>query len=91
MRIKTFLDTNPDDAESRVNRWLSRNPDIEVVQLAQSESARADNSPWSVTITLLYRESRKREQEEEIAMSSERVLEDPVVMEFPAKETIGSV
>jgi len=89
MRIKVFLDTNPDDAESRVNQWLARHPEIEVVQLAQSESARSEGSPWSVTITLLYREGEKR-QEGELAMVSERVLEDPVVMEFPAKETIGS-
>lgn len=90
MRIKTFLDTNPDDAESRVNRWLSRNPEVEVVQLAQSESGSSDHGPWSVTITLLYREIEKQ-HEEELAMSSERVLEDPVVMEFPSQESIGSV
>ncbi|MBK1883878.1 hypothetical protein JIN85_15780 [Luteolibacter pohnpeiensis] len=89
MRIKTFVDTNPEDAESRVNRWLSRNPGIEVVQLAQSESGCSDHGPWSVTITLLYREATK-EIQEEISLTSERALEDPVVMEFPNQETIGS-
>ena len=90
MRIKTFLDTNPEDAESRVNKWLSQNPKIEIVQLAQSESGSSDHGPWSVTITLLYREATS-EQEEEIAAWSERELEDPVVMELPSEETIGSV
>ena len=45
--------------EVQVNQWLAENPDIEIVDMRQSESLAAHNEKFerNMTITLLYRDA----------------------------------
>ena len=56
IRVRIFNSQHSaQDLESKVNEWLSINPDIEVVLITQSESGK-QNEDWGVTLTIVYRE-----------------------------------
>jgi hypothetical protein len=38
----------------KINAWLQENPDIEIVNILQSESQGAHNA-WNLTLTVFYR------------------------------------
>ena len=38
----------------KINTWLQAHPDIEVVNILQSESQGAENA-WNLTVTIFYR------------------------------------
>lgn len=39
---------------NRINAWLEEHPDIEIVNILQSESQGAENA-WNLTVTVFYR------------------------------------
>ncbi len=39
----------------KINTWLKAHPDIEIVNILQSESQGAENA-WNLTVTIFYRE-----------------------------------
>jgi hypothetical protein len=56
MKTKVFSVHTIADLEGQVNKWLEENPGKEVQFVAQSES----DSPefgWSITLTILYKET----------------------------------
>jgi hypothetical protein len=61
LKVKIFtyftLNINPSN-EMQMNQWLAENPDIEIVQMLQSESmaAKEDRLERNLSITILYRE-----------------------------------
>ncbi len=65
MRVKIFYDGGhiPSDRfESiisnlahKINTWLEENPDIEIINILQSESQGAENA-WNLTMTVFYRQ-----------------------------------
>ncbi len=61
LKVKIFtyfsMNINPPN-EIQINQWLAANPDIEIVDMVQSESmaARATEMERNLTITILYRE-----------------------------------
>jgi len=59
-KIFSYCTTNINPpGELQINDWLARNPDIEIVNMLQSESmtANEDKVERNLTVTLLYRES----------------------------------
>jgi hypothetical protein len=53
LRVKLFdVKGGTEVLESRVNEWLSQNPEIEVVSYGQSSSGNLDNH---TTISILYK------------------------------------
>ena len=65
MQVKIFYDGGhiPSDRfasiisslSNKINAWLKENPDIEIVNILQSESQGAENA-WNLTVTILYRQ-----------------------------------
>jgi hypothetical protein len=61
LKVKIFtyfsMNINP-PSEIQVNQWLAENPDIEIVDIVQSESmaARVDTMERNLSITIVYRE-----------------------------------
>ncbi len=61
LKMKIFsyftLNINPPN-EIQINQWLEENPDIEIVDMLQSESmaARDDRIERNLSITIVYRE-----------------------------------
>ena len=65
MRVKIFYDGGhiPSDRfesiisnlAQKINTWLEENPDIEIINIQQSESQGAENA-WNLTVTIFYRE-----------------------------------
>ncbi len=41
--------------EHKINTWLEENPDIEIINILQSESQGAENA-WNLTMTVFYRQ-----------------------------------
>ncbi|MBL0714669.1 MAG: hypothetical protein JJV98_13320 [Desulfosarcina sp.] len=39
----------------KINEWLEENPDIEIVNILQSESQGTENA-WNLTVTVFYRQ-----------------------------------
>ena len=59
-RIFSYCTTNINPpGELQINEWLSQNPDIEIVNVLQSESmtAKEGSVERNLTVTLLYQES----------------------------------
>ncbi len=65
MHVKIFYDGGhiPSDRfesiisnlEHKINMWLEENPDIEIINILQSESQGAENA-WNLTMTVFYRQ-----------------------------------
>jgi len=61
LKIKIFtyftLNINPPN-EIQINEWLEQNPDIEIIDMLQSESmaAKAGGMERNLSITIVYRE-----------------------------------
>ncbi|MDJ0809421.1 MAG: hypothetical protein QNJ48_15095 [Desulfobacterales bacterium] len=65
MHVKIFYDGGhiPSDRfesiisnlEHKINTWLEENPDIEIINILQSESQGAENA-WNLTMTVFYRQ-----------------------------------
>lgn len=61
LKVKIFtyftLNINPPN-EIQINQWLADNPDIEIVQILQSESmvTKEDKIERNLSISILYRE-----------------------------------
>jgi hypothetical protein len=61
LKVKIFtyfsLNINPPN-EIRINKWLAENPNIEIVDIVQSESmaAKADSMERNLSITIVYKE-----------------------------------
>jgi hypothetical protein len=61
LKVKIFtyfsMNINPPN-EIQINRWLAENPDIEVVDIVQSESmaVKTGEMERNLSITLLYRD-----------------------------------
>jgi hypothetical protein len=53
-----FTLTISSSCEVQVNKWLTKNPNIEIVKMLQSESMAAKNDQLerNMSITILYRE-----------------------------------
>ena len=64
LRVKIFYDGGhiPSDRfesiisslSRKMNTWLEENPDIEIVNMLQSESQGVENA-WNLTLTVFYR------------------------------------
>jgi serine protease inhibitor len=64
MQVKIFYDGGhiPSDRfesvisslSRKINEWLQENPDIEIVNILQSESQGTENA-WNLTLTVFYR------------------------------------
>jgi hypothetical protein len=56
------MNINP-PSEIQMNQWLAANPDIEIVNIVQSESmaARVEGMERSLSITILYREKEGKQ------------------------------
>jgi hypothetical protein len=65
LKVKIFtyfsLNINPPN-EIQINKWLAENPDIEIVDIVQSESmaARNDSMERNLSITIVYREKETK-------------------------------
>ena len=65
VRVKIFYDGGhiPSDRfesvitglSRKINAWLEENPDIEIINILQSESQGAENA-WNLTVTVFYRQ-----------------------------------
>jgi hypothetical protein len=61
LKVKIFtyftLNINPPN-EIQINQWLEQNPDIEIIDMLQSESmaAKSGDMERNLSITILYRE-----------------------------------
>jgi hypothetical protein len=55
INVRVFNDSSAEGLEQRVNEWLAINPDIELLQVSQSESGKLSED-WAITLTILYRE-----------------------------------
>jgi hypothetical protein len=53
-QIKAFSCHTVEDLEKQVNQWLTANPGVEIVQLAQSESG-GGGMEWFITVTVLFK------------------------------------
>ena len=61
-KIFSYCTTNINPpGELQINHWLKENPDIEIVDMLQSESmvAQENRVERNLTITLLFRQSRR--------------------------------
>jgi hypothetical protein len=64
LKVKIFtyfsVNINPPN-EIQINQWLKENPNIDIVDIVQSESmaVKADSMERNLSITILYREKGK--------------------------------
>ena len=65
LKVKIFtyfsMNINPPN-EIQINQWLAENPNIEIINIAQSESmaARVDSMERNLSITIVYREKEAK-------------------------------
>jgi hypothetical protein len=68
VKIKIFtyftLNINPPN-EIQINEWLAENPDIEIIDIAQSESmaVKSGEMERNLSITIAYRENKGKTAE----------------------------
>lgn len=77
-QIKIFSDTDVTVLEQRVNDWLVANPAVDILHLAQTESAKGDGFPFILRISLLYGSPQDTRSLEFQETSNEERLMTPV-------------